>query len=217
MHRWRRRHRRGTGTRLTARTLSRLPVTGWLTVQQLAFFGVAAWIGIGLDLWQAKHFLPTPAALGLGGGAAILLIALMQVMERALPRTSGQLDADLLRIWAAIPIVWKPSTIVVLSCAAGLGEEALFRGALQLFLTQHLPVAAALILTAVVFGLAHAATLRYFVATAVMGLLLGALFHYSTSLLTVMLAHAGYDLWAMRRLQHLLATQPTSQASRSTD
>jgi membrane protease YdiL (CAAX protease family) len=84
--------------------------------------------------------------------------------------------------------------MALLALAAGVGEELLFRGALQ--------PRVGLALTALVFGLLHALTPLYLVLAGIFGLYLGWLQARSGSLLVPILAHALYDavaLWVVRR------------------
>ncbi len=87
--------------------------------------------------------------------------------------------------------------LALLSISAGIGEEMLFRGLLQEGLGGWLGPIWGLVLASVVFGLAHAISLGYFVITVVMGLYLGALYQTSGSLWAPALTHALYDFIAL--------------------
>jgi membrane protease YdiL (CAAX protease family) len=100
-------------------------------------------------------------------------------------------------------------TIALVAALAGLGEEALFRGVMQTALLARLPAWAAVLMTASVFGLAHALTVTYAVLAALVGGYLGWLHLASDNLLVPILAHALYDLVALRLLLRVKAT-PTS-------
>jgi membrane protease YdiL (CAAX protease family) len=84
--------------------------------------------------------------------------------------------------------------IVLLSLAAGAGEEVLFRGVLQPSL--------GILLTSVLFGLLHAVTVAYLVLTFVISLYFGWLMLATENLVVPILAHALYDtvaLFVLRR------------------
>lgn len=84
------------------------------------------------------------------------------------------------------------SAIVVISMAAGLGEELLFRGVLQ--------VEVGLVPASVIFGVAHmggGGTLMFGCWAGMMGALLGALVVWTDGLAASIVAHTVYDAAAM--------------------
>lgn len=83
--------------------------------------------------------------------------------------------------------------IVLLSLAAGIGEELFFRGMLQSFI--------GIWWAAIVFGLLHALTPAYFVMATAIGAWFGLLYEYSGNLLVPILSHAAYDIFALYLLQ----------------
>ena len=87
--------------------------------------------------------------------------------------------------------LWQMALIAL---AAGIGEEVLFRGALQPRM--------GLLLTSLLFGLLHPFTLAYAVIVTAFGLYLGWLQEKGGNLLLPITTHAIYDfvaLWAVRR------------------
>jgi membrane protease YdiL (CAAX protease family) len=94
----------------------------------------------------------------------------------------------------------KPCSLLDLagiSLLAGLGEEMLFRGVLQDGFTQWLPVPAAVLVAAVLFGVLHAVTFTYALLAAVVGAYLGALYLWTDNLMAPIVAHALYDFVAL--------------------
>ena len=90
---------------------------------------------------------------------------------------------------------------VVLVCLlAGLGEELLFRGFLQAWLSQLISPWIGVALAAVAFGLLHFLSFTYFVVATALGLYLGVLYELTGNLLIVCLVHALYDWVAIRYL-----------------
>lgn len=85
----------------------------------------------------------------------------------------------------------------LISLAAGVGEELLFRGVVQHGLTGLTGPVAGLAATALLFGLAHAITPAYFVLTTIAGLYLGALYLATGNLLLPILVHFLYDWIAL--------------------
>ncbi|MFA0813550.1 CPBP family intramembrane glutamic endopeptidase [Microbulbifer epialgicus] len=87
--------------------------------------------------------------------------------------------------------------IVLLSIAAGVCEEFLFRGFLQTWLSQLSSPLLGLLGASLIFGLLHWASFTYFLMTMVVGLVLGIAYQKTGSLLGVMVWHAIYDVLAL--------------------
>ena len=102
--------------------------------------------------------------------------------------------------------------LALISAAAGVGEEVLFRGGLQPWLLRSLSPPVGIAIVAAVFGMLHAATATYFVFATVVGAYLGAIAHMTGELWSPILIHAGYDLaalaWAQRRWRQLTTPSP---------
>ena len=87
--------------------------------------------------------------------------------------------------------------LVALSVLAGVGEELLFRGAIQGWLLQHTGPWTAVIAASVLFGLVHYVSFTYFVMATGLGAVLGVAYQFSQSLALVMVWHALYDMVAL--------------------
>jgi len=92
---------------------------------------------------------------------------------------------------------WKLGQLALVAALAGIGEELLFRGLFQLGLSTFLPVWLAILLTSVVFGLAHAVTPTYCVLAFVISLYFGFLFVHTGNLFVPIAIHALYDLFVL--------------------
>ncbi|MCP4193635.1 MAG: CPBP family intramembrane metalloprotease [Planctomycetaceae bacterium] len=99
--------------------------------------------------------------------------------------------------------VWM---LALISLAAGIGEELLFRGLIQQGLAQgwstqggsaEVGFVVAWLVAGVLFGLAHAMTRGYFILAVLAGLYLGFLYWYFESLLIPITCHAFYDFFAL--------------------
>lgn len=100
--------------------------------------------------------------------------------------------------------------ILILSLAAGIGEELLFRGFLQQWLIGYYTIDIAIGIAAVIFGLLHFATFSYFLLTTVLGAAFGIAYYLTGSLLLIMSWHAFYDLlaiWIFTRQPELLGIE----------
>lgn len=88
--------------------------------------------------------------------------------------------------------------VLFLLCVfAGVGEELLFRGAVQGWLAGHTNTTLALLVASVLFGLVHYASFTYFVVATGLGLVLGLAYAITDSLLLVMVWHGVYDMVAL--------------------
>jgi len=87
--------------------------------------------------------------------------------------------------------------LALISVAAGVGEELLFRDVLQGVLGRWLGSVAGWGVASLLFGLLHPITPGYIVVAALMGAYLGGVWMFNGNLLTVMVAHALYDFIAL--------------------
>ena len=90
--------------------------------------------------------------------------------------------------------------ITLAAAAAGICEELLFRGFLQPWVAQLSSPLWGIVAASVIFGLLHAASLTYFIATLIVGLLLGVTYWLTQSFLLVAVWHGLYDLFAIAAL-----------------
>jgi len=141
--------------------------------------------------------------LGLGLGAAALLAAVNYgVLRFATPvtpvRALRRLYVETLRpVFAAA----SGFDMAAVSLAAGLGEELLFRGAVQ--------AEFGVVVASLLFGLAHIGgrdSLIFGAWVAVMGLGLGGLAHVGGGLLAPVVAHVVYDAAAIGYIRRDAAT-----------
>lgn len=100
------------------------------------------------------------------------------------------------------------SDLALISLAAGIGEEMLFRGVFQAAFGRWLRPGAGLAIASLLFGLLHPITLTYIVIAALMGAYLGVIWLLNGNLLTVMIAHAVYDFLALIVLFWETGTEP---------
>jgi uncharacterized protein len=169
---------------------------------------VLAWaLGHWLDISLRERLHLTPWAVGLGLAAALpLLLGLrwtittpISPVRRLVKLVVEQLGPVLARRSAA--------ELALLATLAGLAEEVLFRGVVQVGLTRVLPEGGAVIVASAVFGLAHFLTPTYAALAALAGLYLGALFLLQGNLMVPIVAHALYDfvalLYLVRRYRSL--------------
>ena len=161
---------------------------------------------LGLRDWWGD---PAVAIAASAGWAAALLIVLAAIAKGAfrerlrplyrryedyMPRTRGQLAAS-----------WLTAT------AAAVGEEIAYRGFLLWYGTMLAGLPLSFIGTSLLFGIAHGYQSRWGILFAtIMGLLLGALYLASASLLLVIWVHATYNMASFTTGLVLLRDESTS-------
>jgi membrane protease YdiL (CAAX protease family) len=87
--------------------------------------------------------------------------------------------------------------LAAVAIAAGVGEEALFRGFMQGGLVKFAPgvggIVLAIAISSILFGLAHAMSPAYFAMATLMSVYLGLVFYGTGNLLAPIVTHALYD------------------------
>ena len=133
--------------------------------------------------------------------AALLSYALLAGANRYSKRMQRHTIATLQRVRPLFTrlSLWQ---IVVISALAGIGEELLFRAFLQNLITGYSSIGLGLGLASLVFALLHFMSWFYFFITLLMGLLLGAGYYLSQSIVFVIVWHGVYDLIALGVLVH---------------
>jgi hypothetical protein len=176
----------------------------WLgALFELMLLGLAAG-GIGLlgRPWLADfHWRVRDLVIGVGG-AGPLLVGFYFVLTSAGP-PCRQIREFLEQIARPALGHWNRGQLIAIALLAGVGEEALFRGAIQGGLESIWGTMPALLLASFAFGLGHAVTRAYAVLAALMGVYLGALWVVTGNLLVPIVTHAVYDgvalVWYLRR------------------
>jgi membrane protease YdiL (CAAX protease family) len=171
-----------------------------------------------------SHALAHGFAIGLGLVAALPLVALVPILDRApWPSLSDLREVVHEQL---VPLVRELSVaqMALVALVAGWGEELLFRGLLQAGLAQWLGGAAGwwagLVVATVLFALCHAITPSYAVLAGLMGLYLSALFVLTDNLLAPITTHAVYDFAALLYLTYEpdpRDTETTSSAEETSD
>jgi CAAX protease family protein len=171
-------------------------ITGLIWVQDIAML-VMALVGVG---WLSRRSLgaavdrlavlvPTWAQAGIGLGVGLAMVPAVLVLEKLASQVGLGADPDVERLTEQMlgPMLTSLPGVLTLGLAAALGEESVFRGALQ--------PRFGLILTAILFALLHSnygitlSTVLVFGVGIVLGLLR---LRYNTT--ASMLAHAIYNI-----------------------
>jgi len=165
----------------------------------LGLLGFTLIVLLGIERPPARINWPLAGLLGLLAGwlSYVLLLRLSQwAASRELTRKLAL--HQIYRFFR--PYAWP--RLIVLAMIAGLGEEWLFRVAIQSGLSQYLGPWVALALTSVLFGLAHYLSAAYFLFASGFGLLLGLGYLLTDSFLLVASWHAAYDALALCLLRY---------------
>ena len=167
-----------------------------LWVQQLIF---AVWALVGVGWLTRRRWLqslqrlaivyPRPVEVAVGIGAAIVLVPVILGSEYLAAQYGMGVSEDVERLSNALigPLAGSIPGILTLGLAAGIGEETLFRGALQ--------PRFGLIFTSLLFAVVHSqygftfATLAVFVVGLILGLLRQ---RFNTT--TCAITHAAYNI-----------------------
>lgn len=151
-------------------------------------FGLSPWLDLdfGMDGWSAGLLATIPLLLSLwlfvNAGSSWARELHVFVRDKVVP------------LFASTP-GWG---IMLVALAAGIGEELLFRGVIQTGLESLTGPWGGLIIASVLFGLVHAMTRAYFIATTIIGLYLGLLYQWTGNLLVPIVVHFLYDWVALQ-------------------
>lgn len=154
-------------------------------------------LGWLLQVHPLEHFKFIASDFGWGLLATLPLIPLFLLIVHA---RIGLLEPLRQISMRTIRPMMAPCTVVDLigiSILAGVGEEMIFRGAIQGWLAQDTPIWSAILATSISFGLMHSLTITYFLLAALMGVYLGWLYHWTGNLLAPITVHFLYDALAL--------------------
>jgi uncharacterized protein len=179
------------------------PPARYESIFRLAVLFESGLMGLALVIGVLMHRSPgswvkwnwQDAALGVMATIPMLIgLAIMRPIRRGpFGRLNAVVDNLLVPLFGGCSVV----ELALISLAAGVGEELLFRGALQSLLGGWLGETAGVILASVVFGLFHSITPTYAILATGIGVYLGWFTLASDNLLGPIVAHALYDFLAL--------------------
>jgi membrane protease YdiL (CAAX protease family) len=140
---------------------------------------------------------PSVTGLVVGALAIVPLLGLLWWVTHSqwapFRRLVSEVDEHLLPLFQACSL----PELALIAIAAGLGEEALFRGVIQQGVGNAAGIWIGVVVASVCFGLAHLITPTYAVLAGMIGLYLGALAVVSGGIWAPIVTHAGYDFLAL--------------------
>jgi membrane protease YdiL (CAAX protease family) len=170
----------------------------------LGFIGLSITAFTGISIVDRLQISQAGVARGLI--ATLPMLAMLVVLLRTswAPLVEVRRQVELLVDELFAQSSWLE--LALISVAAGVGEELLFRGALQPWIASWTHPLIALSVVSLLFGLAHAMSTSYFVLAALIGGYLGWLALEYDDLITPIVAHGVYDfvalLYVQRRVRH---------------
>ncbi len=162
---------------------------------------LASLLGYDLHLKQSPQSVTTARAVGLGVLAALPLLAGLVWLQRRPPKRLQSFvdycDRHLVPIFRPLSV----AELGLLSVAAGIGEELLFRGFIMGTVSHWsdatLGAILGLTVSSLLFGVCHWLTMTYAVLATAVGFYFGLLLLVSDHLLVPIVAHASYDFLAL--------------------
>jgi len=166
----------------------------------LGFVGAAiAWVA-GISLRAQLEVTPDSIFRGLFASLPLILLLLVFYNSRwtSMVRLKKQVEQLVAELFGGSN--WFGLALVGL--AAGVGEEVLFRGAIQPLLIQWTTPQIAIAVTALLFGAVHAVSLLYFILATLVGVYFGWLAFAYQDLVAPIIAHGFYDFVALAYIRH---------------
>lgn len=180
--------------------MSSLSVLGFQSL--IALVAVISFYLTGVEVYTSELSVAYAILLGMLGG----VLTYFGLFFLTLGGLSGSSSLrDQMRFLHSFACSYSWPTLVTLSILAGFGEELLFRGVVQGWLTERFGAVIALATAATLFGLVHFLSFAYFVIATFLGVVLGLAYFWSESLLLTMVWHGVYDLvalYCLRRYPH---------------
>jgi membrane protease YdiL (CAAX protease family) len=164
----------------------------------LAVMGIALGAIAGVGALDSFSWDPEDAAIGVL--ATLPLLVVFRVAWRSPAAALQKIRAQLERLLSELFADTSTVGLAVVSLAAGIGEEILFRGFVQGWLESMLGTPTGLAAASLLFGAAHPISTGYVAIATIMGAYLGALYLATENLLAPIVTHALYDLVVLRLL-----------------
>ena len=170
----------------------------------LSAAGLSIWWGQGRPVAQFVTIGFDDLIIGIASAAA--MIGLMQTILWMFPRMMAW-ASDQQKFLFASGRAYSWPQILLISLAAGIGEEAFFRGGLQTWLADLFTIWPAILLVSVAFTALHFGRPGVLAFVFLYSIGFGLLIAITHSLLACMITHALFDVWAIAVVQRELERQ----------
>jgi uncharacterized protein len=156
---------------------------------------VLGWFS-GINPLETLHFSEVAVVYGIIGTAPLFIMFL--ILERVQIQSVVKIRQLLLDTLGPGLHRYHWADLFILAAIAGISEELVFRGVIQPWMESSWGISNAIIVSNLVFGLAHALTPLYAVLATLVGIYLGVSMDYSgeRNLLVPVLIHGLYDFLA---------------------
>ena len=170
----------------------------------VVFQGGMVLVALAVGSWvtpRPQDRIEWTAAGALWGVAATIPMLIAFAATRTLPFRPLEdlkrfVDEVLVELFRACTL----PQLATISLLAGLGEELLFRGLLQPWVSEQAGTVIGLVVASLLFGLLHAVSTAYAVLATLIGVYLGWLLLATGNLLPAIIAHALYDFLVLTYL-----------------
>ena len=170
----------------------------------LSAAGLSIWWGQDRHAAQFVTFRLEELIIGIAAGAA--MVGLMQTILWTFPQMKAWASDQQKFLFASGRAYTWPQ-ILLISVAAGIGEEAFFRGGLQTWLTDLFTLWPAILVVSLIFTAVHFGRPGVLAFVFIYSIGFGLLFAATYSLLACMITHALFDVWAIAVVQRELKRQ----------
>ncbi len=145
------------------------------------------------DIPVAMEGLTVPEYLAWGTAAGVLTYGVLFLLSLTDLLSSDSLQKHIRDLHGFVRSQSWP-VLIGLAVLAGVGEELLFRGVIQGWVSEYLGHIVGILAGGVIFGLAHALSRAYFSVATALGVIFGIAYATTDSIQLVMVWHAVYDL-----------------------
>lgn len=145
------------------------------------------------DIPLATEGLSVPAYLAWGTAAGVITYGVLLLLSLTDLLSSDTLQKHLRDLHRFVRSQSWP-VLIGLAILAGVGEELLFRGVIQGWVSEYLGNIVGILAGGVIFGLAHALSRAYFTVATALGVVFGVAYAITDSIQLVMVWHGVYDL-----------------------
>ena len=168
----------------------------YVLISQFSIVFIGLLIIVAADVQWRLWFSSPAVDVLLGVFAATLTYFLMYLLYLHGGKVADQLTADVKKMGRHF-VGYSWAKLIFISALAGIGEELLFRVGLQAWFASHVNIYLAIFLPALIFGFLHFISFIYFVVATLIGIIFGLAYHFTDSVMLIMLWHGVYDLIAL--------------------